>query len=179
MGHHAWREVTLTVNGGPQVVVVPGTAFTFVTGSLAPNAKVRAMQRLGADKSEWSNEAIVEPVSLPPSPPHMELSRPRCVQSMFASGVAPGSTVEVIQGINVIAAKGVANREGYVCMPLTQPPPQTGYTTQTTTCGTVSPNKGHVKVDEPLFEVPAATIVNQCSSVRMLCPFGPDARRRL
>jgi hypothetical protein len=163
-------EVTLTVNGGPQVVVVPGTAFTFSTGPLAAKAKVRAKQRLGPDTSEWSNEVIAEPVSLPPSPPHMEPSSPRCVQSLFASGVTPGSKVEVIQGLNVVAATGVAGREGSVCMPVTQPPP-TGYTTQTTTCGTVSPNKGHVKIDPPLSEIPAATIVEPVFECQSVVPF--------
>lgn len=157
-------QVTLEINGVPTTVVVAATARTFVVAALPPNARLRARQQLGVEQSEWSAEAIAEPVQLPPSPPVTSPSIPRCSQHIFASNVAPGSSVTVLHG-SIVAASGVADRAGNACMAVTDPPPAS-YTTQTTTCGVVSPT-GHIDVTPPP-EISAPVVVEpvfECQTV--------------
>jgi hypothetical protein len=158
--------VTLDVSGVSQTITVNATGNTFIVPGMAPNAKVRAMQKKGADQSDWSNVANAEPVALPPGPPAIEPSLPRCIQCIFAWGVAPGSKVEVLNG-SVVTADGIADRGGNACMTVKQPPAST-YVTQTTTCGAVSPDKGQITVVAPPDEVPAPKIVEplfECQTV--------------
>jgi hypothetical protein len=150
--------VTLDISGATQTTIINGTNNTFIVPGLSPNAQVRAMQQLGADQSGWSNVVNAELVALPPAPPFMEPSLSRCVQSMSAWGVSPGSKVEVLHGAAVIAG-GLASREGKACMKVTQRTvPATSCSTQTTTCGTVSPSKGSVTITQPPNEVPPPQI---------------------
>ncbi len=157
-------DVTLEVNAAPQTVTVNATSHTFVVGSLAPSARVRARQRIAPDQSEWSGEVIAEPVPPSPDPPRIEPTLPRCAQCIFAWGVAPGSKVEVRQG-SLIAAEGIADRAGYACMTVKEPPPAS-YVTRTITCGAISAD-GHVNIAPPLAEIPPPTIVEpvfECQS---------------
>jgi hypothetical protein len=159
-------DVTLEVNGVPQTVTVTATGHVFVLPPLAPNAKVRARQQRGADGSDFGNTANAEPVSLPPAPPHVEGTVPRCVQSLYVWGVAPGSKIDVRQGVNVAVGSSTAGREGFACVAITQPPSH-AYDVQVTTCGQTS-GQVHVKIDQPLSEVPKPKIVDplfECQSV--------------
>src|SRR3954453_5689257 len=150
-------DVTLEVNGVSQPVNVNAPEHVFAVPPLAPNAKVRARQQRGGDGSDFGNVANAEPASLPPAPPHAEGTAPRCVQSLFVWGVAPGSTIDVLQGVNVVAGSSTAGREGAACVTITQPPTD-AWDVQVTTCGQTSGHV-HVTIDQPLSEVPKPKIV--------------------
>jgi hypothetical protein len=126
-------DVDLDIDGTEQTITVSSTATVFTVAPLKAGALVSARQRLGTDKSEWSNKVKVEDVLLPPPPPRTEPSILRCAHCVGAWGVAPGSQVELAKG-GLTIAEGDVDRNGLVCVGL-KDHPSPGFQTTAITCG--------------------------------------------
>jgi hypothetical protein len=163
-------EVDLKINNSiVDTETVNGTAFTFsLVNKLIAGDKVSAMQSLGSEKSEWSNEVLVEDVLLPPNSPLTDVI-PQCASCLSAWGVAPGSKVELEQDGDIIG-DNIINRFGNACIGLKKRP-KNGLLSRTITCAVKSNDskvkvKGSVKpprpsIGKPIFECQTyATIID-------------------
>lgn len=130
-----------------QTMTSTGTETLFQLDSpLEARERIAARQQTGSDGSEWGNEVEVEDVALPPAPPRMEPSIPRCGRCALANGSPPGSTVELIRDGYVIG-EGVINRHGWTCLKIKEMPRSQYMSARAITCELGSPPTGNIEVD--------------------------------
>lgn len=161
-------DVELLRNGAVEetqaAVSGSSTAFALAT-DLDTGDRVTARQRQGGDASLESPAVEVGDVQLPPPPPRLPPSVYRCVHVLYADGMAPGSTLKVLQGDPVEPgglaeiAEATVNRHGWVCFgPKTGIPNTSPLFGRVTTCTNDSSLSPATSVVEPPARLSAPNI---------------------
>jgi dienelactone hydrolase len=158
----AGATIDLFVDAAQHTMTSSGSWAVFSVPGLNANQRVRARQTLGSEVSQDSPEVIVGEVALPPSPARLSPAIYRCAHCVYADGVAPGSTVTLLQSdkpreTRTIVATAKANRGGAACFGVSFGDGGFVYA-QTTTCGQEGPLSAPSALVDAPTRLPAPTI---------------------